>query len=173
MFKSQVRSSHPYVVSSITDHIQREQEGAAAAPATPAPLLCEATHLAPAWAGSSLSASVPLETPHSSGVTQREGDSPGGAKAVAVHPEQLHPGPPRGSSRQWGLHLSQQTGWVEPCTSNQDCADSKEGSKWSWCPAETVEKTAEPRKVGESKGRGEHESNDWISSKFKGWSFEN
>lgn len=48
MFKSQVRSSHPYVVSSITDHIQREQEGAAAAPATPAPLLCEATHLAPA-----------------------------------------------------------------------------------------------------------------------------
>lgn len=80
------------MVSSITDSVQREQEGAAAAPATPAPLLCEATHPALPCPGGSLSASVPLETPHSSSVTQREGDSPGGARAVVVHPEQLHPG---------------------------------------------------------------------------------
>ena len=57
------------MVSSITDSVQREQERAAAAPTTPAPLLCEATHPALPCPGGSLSASVPLEMPHSSGVT--------------------------------------------------------------------------------------------------------
>lgn len=84
-------------------------------------------------------------------MTRHEDGSPGGARAVVVHPEQLLPGAPRGGSQQWEAPPPHQT---------RTAPTGRKGASEAGVQLKCLRERQNQRKVGERKDKGKHKSND-------------